>query len=168
MHQKLRLFLLLLVFNTLSCTCVKNQKKTYEAPYAEALSYAKQNLALHGTLVQQPHGYAYLKVDDRYIHELFPLLKAERGYQEPPYFRRKDAPGAHISVVYKDENVKLKEVGQQFNFTLKNIIEVHPKKDLSYIVLQVEAPELEELRTRYKLKRKLRGQFHISIAKKGR
>jgi|SRR5580700_2996181 hypothetical protein len=171
MGKRLELLIFIVAILLLnSCRCIHQEKialKAEKSSYAEALAYAKKHLPKNGTLVQQDDGYAYLKVDDRYIHELFLKLDAQTGYKEPPYFRRKDAPGAHISIVYGDEKVKLKEVGQNFSFSLKNIAVVHPHKGTSYIILQVDAPELEQLRKRYGLGPKLKGhEFHISIAKK--
>ena len=46
-------------------------------------------------------------------------MKALDGI-EPPYFRSKDAPGAHINIFYVDENIQPEEVGQTFQFELKN------------------------------------------------
>jgi len=182
------LFFIVAFFNVPACQCVQT-KKTIErpehllgqapdetkkeitqppvVPYAEALAYAEKNLAKVGTLVQKPDGFAYIKVDNRYIHDLFPLLHADSYYKKPPYFRRDNSPGAHISVVYADEKVKLKEVGQKFSFRLKNIIAVQPNPKTNYIILQVESPELENLRKSYGLGPKLHGhEFHISVAKK--
>lgn len=134
--------------------------------WAETLAYAEKHLPKSGTLVQQSDGFAYIKVDDRYIFELFPRLLAE-GFEKPPYFRRKDSPGAHISVFYENEHIKAKEVGQNFNFKLIRIVEVKPNKNTSYIVLQVEATDLEKLRKGYGLTPKLNNhEFHISLAKK--
>ena len=184
------LILAFFVINIFACKCVQTQKEInklppapvppalapqapvpqvhhQEVPYAQALAYAQKNLVHEGTLVQQSDGYAYVKVDDRYIHDLFPLLHAEPDYKKPPYFRRKNAPGAHISVAYGDEHIKLKEVGQRFSFSIKDIVIVSPKKNVSYIILQVESPALEALRKSYGLGPKLQGhEFHISLAKK--
>lgn len=136
--------------------------------WPEIVTYAKKNLPQEGILVQNPDGFAYLKVDDRYIHDLFPLLGLEKeGFTEPPYFRSKTAPGAHISIFYVDEKVVPEEVGQTFPFKLENIVIVKPTKDTSYAVLQVASPELEALRKKYGLSPKLHGhEYHISIAKK--
>ena len=182
----LKLLKLLLALSTIfgfsACKCVPSQKspkllpnssqqevfyQAPRAPFAEALAYAQKNLPHVGTLIQKPDGYAYIKVDDRYINELFPLLNAPSGYEKPPYFRRDNLPGAHISVVYKNEKIKLKEAGQKFSFTIRDITTVSPNSKNSYIILQVDAPELENLRKRYKLGAKLNGhEFHISLAKK--
>lgn len=136
--------------------------------WEQVVDFAQQTLPLEGQLVAKSDGYVYLKVDDRYIHLLFPLLGLkEEGFQEPPYFRRKDAPGAHISVIYAGEHIAPKELGQTFHFTLKRIILVKASKFKTYAVLQVNSPELEKLREKYGLSPKLFGhEFHISIAQK--
>lgn len=145
---------------------VKTNLQEQQQTFNQAILYAQEHLPHQGKLVQQTDGYAYIKVDDDYIHKLFPLLSAH-DYKKPPYFRRADAPGAHISVVYEDENVTLKEAGQTFSFTIEQVIVVTPKQGLSYIVLQVTSPSLEDLRKRYGLAPKLKGhEFHITLAKK--
>jgi len=134
----------------------------------EAVKYAKENLPTDGQLVLKSDGYVYLKVDDGYVHTLFPMLGLkEIGYIEPPYFRNKEAPGAHISVFYENEHIKPKEVGQYFHFTLKDIKVINLVDGISYAILEVESPELEKLREKYGLAPKLLGHnFHISLAKK--
>lgn len=137
--------------------------------WEEVVEFVDHNLPLEGKLVAKSDGYVYVKVDDRYIKELLPMLGLyEEGFREPPYFRRPNAPGAHISVIYADEHVIPKEeMGKTFTFTPKNIVIVHPKRYVSYAILQVESPELEKLRLKYGLKPKLQGhEFHITIAKK--
>ncbi len=136
--------------------------------WQEAINYAKENLPMEGELKIKSSGFVYLKVDDDYIHTLFPMLglKAE-GFKEPPYFRTKEAPGAHISVFYEDEHIVPTEIGQYFHFELKQITIIKTSKDTSYAILQVESPELEKLREEYGLSPKLFGhEFHISLAKK--
>lgn len=136
------------------------------ASWQETLAWAQAHLPHHGTLVQEKDGYAYVKVDDGYIKSLFPMLHAS-AFQKPPYFRRPDAPGAHISLAYENEQVALKEVGRTFTFELESIKVVHAKKGISYIVLTVKAPELENLRKRYGLSPLLQGhEFHITLAKR--
>jgi hypothetical protein len=140
-----------------------------EQIWQHVVDYAKENLPLEGSLRMKSDGFVYVKVDDNYIHTLFPMLNlAEEGYREPPYFRSAQAPGAHISVFYEDENVfPEKELGKTYHFTLQKIIIVTPSKSTTYAVLQVDAPELEALREHYGLKPKLHGhEFHISLAKR--
>jgi hypothetical protein len=148
------------------CQIRKEETKEATASWNDVVLFAKTHLPTEGKLVQTSDGFAYVKVDDRYIHDLFPKLKAP-GYGTPPYFSRKDAPGAHISVFYENERVVVSEVGKSFNFTLKDIVVVEPKKGVKYIVLMVNAPELEQLRQKYGLKPKLNNhEFHITIGKK--
>jgi len=139
-----------------------------QGPWENIVDYARQNLPLQGTLMANSDGFVYLKVDDKYINTLFPLLKLkEAGFRKPPYFRREDSPGAHISVFYVKEHVKPTEVGQTFHFSLKDVVIVNPSKRASYAILQVDAPELEALREKYGVGPKLFGhEFHISLAKK--
>lgn len=134
----------------------------------KALDYAQKHLPHEGQLVRKSDGFVYLKVDDDYIRKLFPLLGlAREGYREPPYFRSKDAAGAHISVFYVDEHIMPKELGQTFHFHLEDIAIVKPSKNASYAILQVKSPDLEKLRQKYGLSPKLHGhEFHISLAKK--
>lgn len=138
------------------------------AAFKDALDYAKKNLPQEGQLIVKSDGFGYLKVDDAYIHTLFPMLGLEQeGYKEPPYFRSPDSPGAHISVFYVDEHVMPREINQTFPFQLKDIVIVHPSKKASYAILEVESKELENLRKKYGLSGKLHGhEFHISLAKK--
>jgi hypothetical protein len=137
-------------------------------PWPEIVDYARANFPQEGILTAKSDGFVYLKVDDEYIRTLFPMLGLkEEGYTEPPYFRTSDSPGAHISVIYADENVLPKEVGQSFPIELKEIVIVQPSKATAYAVLQIESPELEQLRQKYGLTPKLHGhEYHISLAKK--
>lgn len=132
------------------------------------IEWAQNRLSHKGILTEHPDGYVYLKVDDNYIHQLFPML-SNPNYTKPPYFRRKDSPGAHVSVIYADERGQtgaISEIGQTFLFTLKNLAVV-PEKTQRWIVLQIESPSLEALRQKYGLSPLLKGHaFHITIAEK--
>lgn len=147
----------------------ESSSTTVEAPttWQNVLSYAQENLPLEGQLAADRDGFTYLKVDDRYIHDLYPMLGLrDNGFREPPYFRTKNSPGAHITVFYSDEHVSPAEVGKTFHFKLKDI-EIVSSKNGSFAVLQVEAPELESLRQKYGLRGKIHGhEFHITLAKK--
>lgn len=160
----------LLVFEPSSgwTTAQEQQSLNVALSWQEVLNYARDNLPLEGQLLMKSDGFGYIKVDDEYIHTLFPMLGlAEEGFKKPPYFRSADSPGAHISIFYVDENIFPEEIGQTFHFALKDIVIVRPSQKTSYAVLQVEAPELEKLREKYGLSPKLHGhEYHISIAKK--
>lgn len=150
-----------------SCSRCAVKKESINNPWAETIAFAESHLPKNGTLVQAPDGFAYLKVDDGYIHKLYPMLRADK-FIKPPYFRRSDSPGAHISVIYENEKVSLNEIGQVFDFELRNIKEVETK-DASYLVLVVDTPKLQDLRKKYGLKPKLNGhEFHITLAKRPR
>lgn len=170
--MKIRAFFLILLTGLLpSSACHRAAVKKTEvlAPkaWANVVAFADEHLPKSGILMQKSDGYAYVKVDDRYIHELFPRLHVDGAYKKPPYFRREDSPGAHISVVYENEHVKLKEEGQRFNFTLRGIKLVPVNPSTSYIVLEVASPELEKLRESYGLFPKLNHhEFHITLAKR--
>ncbi len=143
-----------------------NSSEVSRVAWNEVVDYARGHFPLQGVLRVKSDGYAYVKVDDAYVHELFPMLGLRReGYREPPYFRSVLSPGAHISVFYANEHVSPKEVGEVFHFTLRDIVIVRPSRYVSYAVLQVDAPELERLREKYGLRSKLQGhEFHISLA----
>ena len=157
-------------------TPLSSQTATLEAPasvavqptWKEVVEFAKENLPLEGQLMVKSDGFGYIKVDDGYIHTLFPMLGLqEEGYSEPPYFRSAESPGAHISVFYVDEHVHPEEVGQIIPFELDQVVVVKPSKTTSYAVLQVRSPALEKLREKYGLSPKLHGhEFHISLGKK--
>ncbi len=134
----------------------------------KVVEYAKVHLPQTGTLKAKSDGYVYLKVDDNYIFSLFPMLSLQNsGYSEPPYFRAPDSPGAHINVFLADEHVQPIEIGSSFSFKLKKIVLVNPTKTTTFAILEVEAPQLEQLRQKYGQTPKLHGhQFHISLARK--
>ena len=92
----------------------------------------------------------YLKIDDNYIHELYPLL-TKTSIQKPNYFSP-GAEGAHISVIYPEENrmITTQELNQQHHFTIKNIATAEINHKIYYVLL-AEAPSLIELRRRYQL-----------------
>lgn len=136
----------------------------------QIIHWAQDRLPHEGVLKEEKGGFVYLKVDDDYIQQLYPLLQNPR-YVMPPYFRRPDSPGAHISVFYVDERKqtgKIKEIGETFTFSIIGLAAVPPRYR-EYIVLKVYSPELEALRFRYGLSPLLKGhEFHITIAKKKR
>lgn len=135
------------------------------------VQWARDHLPQVGVLTEEKRGYVYLKVEDGYIHQLFSKLPQydHREYTKPQYFRRSDSPGAHISVFYVDERKQtgeIKEIGQKYSFKITGLATVPPKTH-EYIVLEVESPDLEQLRKKYGLSPLLHGhKFHITIAKK--
>lgn len=155
------------IYETNSNVLENSPSEVINSQWQEVVDYARHHLPLEGKLSINAEGFSYLKVDDDYIHTLFPMLKLnEKGYREPPFYRRKGAPGAHISVFNVSEQISPSEVGQIFHFDLKQITIVKSKY-ASFVVLQVESHELEKLREKYGLSPKLFGHdFHISLGKK--
>lgn len=132
------------------------------------INWATENLPQNGVLKENHEGFVYLKVDDGYINQLFQFVD-DYAYEKPPYFRRSDSPGAHISVFYVQERKKtgvIHEIGDKFTFKIVSVAYVPPKTQ-KYIVLKISSPELENLRTKYDLSPYLKGHdFHITIAKR--
>lgn len=150
-----------------ACFYADHNYETIENP--TVLEYAIRQLPHTGVLTQHSDGFVYLKVDNDYIHVLFPMLRAH-GFHKPPYFRRPGAVGAHISVMYKDEipyHKPIAEIGKVFTFTPTKLALVRVKGRTQYIILEIQSPELEELRKKYGLSPYLKNHaFHISIAKR--
>jgi hypothetical protein len=118
-------------------------------------------------VLKEKKGYIYLKLNDNYIHCLYPIIKNfDNKAQKPPYFRTLEVVGAHISVIYEEElkNFKIIETGKNFIFSPVELKLVR-SKNIDYYVLQVESRELENLRTKYNLSKLLKGRkFHITLA----
>ncbi|MBS0629421.1 MAG: hypothetical protein JSS30_04250 [Verrucomicrobia bacterium] len=137
----------------------------------EIINYIENHLQLSGVL-KKSGTFVYVDVDDAYIHQLIPFIEHE-GFEEPPYFDKPYSAGAHISVIYSDENFSAEEIeeyGQEISFTLKECQIVHPPKwaeiEKVYFIV-VEAPELDQLREKYGLTKR-EYPFHITIGVKPR
>lgn len=129
---------------------------------------ALYHLPSEGFLKQAGDGYVYLKVPDKIAYTLFPLVK-EPGFELPNSIRRHTKVGAHISIMYTKEAKSIPsvhELGEKYSFEPKRIRHVRSGAK-EYIILEVEAPQLEKIRTRYGLSPKLMNhEFHITIAEK--
>ena len=128
-----------------------------------AASYLPSN----GKLAISDNNLVYLDIDDAYIHQLFPLLQIQQ-IKKPDYFGEKSA-GAHITVVYPEENkiINSDDLNREHSFIVKDIVsaEIGLK---TYYVISVESPSLLKLRRQYDLFDKLcfKGYsigFHITI-----
>jgi hypothetical protein len=115
----------------------------------EILKHAS-GLSPSGKIAVTTNNLTYLKIDDNYIHELYPLL-TNTNIQKPNYFNP-GSEGAHITVIYPEENktITTQDLNQDHHFIINNIAtaEINNKK---YYVLLVESPSLIELRHRYQL-----------------
>ncbi len=134
-----------------------------------ALNFVHEELS-HQGILKNKEGYLYLKVDDRYIYDILPLLE-QKDLDIPVYFGSDSSPGAHISVIYETERQQLPpvipEVGSIFEFEIVGFYSFFVADHKEDFVLVVNAPQLEALRTKYGLSQKLMGhEYHITIAEK--
>lgn len=125
-----------------------------------------------GILKQKDNGYLYVEVPREFISEALPLIDAAGKIVPPPHYKSKKGIGAHISVMYENEQIEneiweIKELGQEFTFTILELRTVKLNRDnkmKKLWLLAVSAPELEKLRESYGLTSKLKGHdFHITI-----
>jgi hypothetical protein len=110
------------------------------------------------------------RIDDDYIHELYALLKAPFVLAKPDYFSPSKSAGAHITIIYNDENRILaqEDLSKTHTFIIKNLCSV-VLDNKQYFVLLVSADSLIQLRIKYGLPEKpyYKGneiEFHITIA----
>tara|TARA_Y100000310_G_scaffold333763_1_gene411982 strand:+ start:12647 stop:13117 length:471 start_codon:yes stop_codon:yes gene_type:complete len=136
-------------------------------------SNIKKDVSLKGVLRQADDGFCFLEISNNVIHGLFTLID-EDDIEKPPYFG-KSKNGAHISVISFDEaeklgDTKIEEIGQEFNFELGEFKSVNPEgwDDMKRVwFVEVDVPEIKELRRKYKLPSTYNGKghkFHITIA----
>lgn len=135
----------------------------------EATLQKAGTLSNEGT-VHQIDNYCYLKIADDFIHLLYPTLKNYEFITKPEYFSPPNAIGAHISIIYPEENIVLnqKDAGQKHLFSIEGLIKAqYGVKE--YFALAVSSPSLAAIRQQYSLapKPRFKGQeivFHITIA----
>lgn len=130
---------------------------------------AKQ-LPTHGRLATSTNRLTYLKVNDAFIHDLFPLLP-EDEVKMPNYFGP-NGVGAHITTMYPEElpAVQATDLNREHSFVVLGLA-VAKILASDYYVLLVNAPSLLTLRRKYDLDDQLcfKGYeigFHITIGKK--
>lgn len=127
-----------------------------------------KGLATTGVIHQSEH-YCYLKIDDEYIHRAYPLLAEYSHIHKPDYFSPNNNIGAHISIIYPEEDVTLHNIhpGQIHSFTVVGFMKAkfgHKE----YFVLAVEGASLTALRRQHQLSAKpvFKGHnivFHTTI-----
>jgi hypothetical protein len=140
------------------------------------LDYAYQRLPTCGTMNKTREGLVYLKVSDKYIEDLFPLLqsslppdKAEEVCK-PIYVGALENVGAHISVIFPSELPKkitsFPEKGRKECFTVTGVSYVDPDQGLFqrvYYVTVISA-DLKKIRQNYSLSPQYQNRdFHITI-----
>lgn len=120
------------------------------------------------------HDYCYLKIDDDYIHKLFPLLE-EKNIVLPDYFSKENMTGAHISIVYPTEpqanviklDIHNKKIRGQAAFQVMGLMKATTATK-TFFALTVKSQDLERLRNQYYLPpllnyKELLVPFHITI-----
>jgi hypothetical protein len=123
-----------------------------------------------GILNVSSSNLTYLDIDDEYIHRLFPLL-SQYDVQKPDYFKS-GSEGAHITVVYPEENIAISRamLNQTHAFTPTQIVTATIGLK-TYYALLVDSPDLLNIRRKYNLPDLLnfRGYgmgFHITLGVK--
>lgn len=83
---------------------------------------AARRLTSKGNTQTTENNLFCLNINDDYIHQLFPLLKDER-IKKPNYFGEKSG-GAHITIIYSDENknIHVQDLQQEHSFFIKDIV----------------------------------------------
>lgn len=119
---------------------------------------------LSGKLKNQD-GFIYLDVPNAIITP-FRTLLPDTAHPRETVDSDITYVGAHISVMFPDEleNVKIKELGDDFSYRIKGLETVEPEgKDAVYFVT-VDSPELEKLREKYNLSKRIKDHdFHITV-----
>lgn len=143
-----------------------------EAPACQTvLSHVQSELPQSGQLKKQGN-FVYVDVDNRYIHDLVPLI-VEEGFEEPPYFGYTDLVGAHITVIDAAEVKRfgidaIVECGETVDFIPVGCKVVHPPRwdtvDAVYLIV-VQAPRLDLIRSKYGLPPR-EHDYHITIGVK--
>jgi hypothetical protein len=120
-----------------------------------------------GKLALSGNGLIYLDIDDKYIHQLLPLLQNQQ-IKKPDYFFE-GGVGAHISVIYPEENKQFNQenLGKKSHFSVEDIVmaEIDLKQ---YYILLVQSPFLIQVRKESGLSKLLNFknyliEFHITI-----
>lgn len=95
-------------------------------PFIEKLNILEldkkvSGLATRNKLAISSNNLVYLDVHDDYIHRLFPLLENQK-IKKPDYFGAGSA-GAHISVIYPEENILVSsdDLNKDHEFKIKGV-----------------------------------------------
>jgi Swiss Army Knife, 2H phosphoesterase domain len=122
-----------------------------------------------GILRQKHKGHLYLEISKEFVAELLPLIQASDKISPPWFMSSKKGIGAHIEVVKMNERLhkkakEIKEVGQEFAFTVKEVRSVKTHGGKTHWFMTVDSPQLEKLRESYGLSPKLKDRdFSIML-----
>ncbi len=111
-------------------------------------------LSMKGHLKMNAFELTYLDIDDNFIHQIFPLIP-DMSAMKPEYFGE-DLVGAHISVIYPDEDIVCHKsyLNKEHEFAVTGLFSA-VLDNKKYYVLKVKAPSLISLRRRHGLSDKL-------------
>ena len=125
-----------------------------------------EKLAPTGQL-RQVDGLVYLNIDNDYIHRLFPLIENTQ-FLKPDYFSPNKI-GAHVSVIYPEENILCgsDDLDRVHGFKIKNVCSA-TLNERNYFILTVASESLFHIREKYELPKMpiFKGysvDFHITI-----
>lgn len=124
-------------------------------------------LPLEGTLAISRNKLSYLDISDKFINDLYPLLRIT-GIKKPNYFSDSKI-GAHITVIYPEEQkfLQKKEIGTKHTFQIKELVMADIGSKYYYVLL-IESLSLSQIRKKYDLYEMLNFKnylipFHITI-----
>jgi len=105
--------------------------------------------------------YYFLKLDDDFIHKLYPELAWFADVEKPDYFNQLNSTGAHITIAYPEEGVVISEedLEQVHAFEIKELCSVKLGAKEAF-VLFVESESLVSLRAKYDLSKILSYKNH--------
>lgn len=120
---------------------------TTEVP-CPMIIYRALKLKPVGKLKISPDNLIYLDIDDDYIHQLHPLLP-DPHTTKPDYFGE-NLIGAHISVIYPEENTVLEKIdlGNEHSFKIKQLFSAILSSK-RYYALSIFSPSILQLRKKY-------------------
>lgn len=148
---------------------MKHKKLNFEKFESPLLVATALKFKQSGQLAVSPNRLTYLNINDHYIHQLFPLLPNEKNKIVKPDYFGENSIGAHISVIYPEENTMVsdEDIGIEHYFKIIGTFtaDLNLKR---YYVLKIESDSLHHLRKKYNLPEKLLFKehlvdFHITI-----
>jgi len=149
--------------------------------YPEIIQHIHHTLNRTGTLAFcEATNYCYLKILDAYIFDAFSLLENKplnMPIKMPDYFTANNPIGAHISLVYPEENnasrvrdyIQSKPVVlNAISFKVNVLLSVNVFNKTQFVIV-VTSPQLDAIRKKFDLPEKLNYHgllvpFHITIA----
>jgi hypothetical protein len=114
------------------------------------ISEAKK-LPNYGNLIKFKN-FIFLTVHDDFIHKLNPMLAQYGIVPKPDYSYEEGTVGAHITVIYPEENFILpnEELNKKYLFDVKSL-SLSRLDNKSYFTINIESEELNKLRQKYLL-----------------